>query len=132
MIDEIVNFGDETRKMPSLQSINLAYISTVHGHPLRRLLRDCYLYDISGENYMDVHVDELPLELYRDITVEYLRRKDDIGGMCPVREIYSFNIKAHICSADPCRYHQHDEKHPRCGPKRYDFDRPFTSSDDGW
>lgn len=53
VIDEIVDFGEETRQMPSVQAINLAYRSTVHGHPLRKLLRDCYVYDISGnDRYM--------------------------------------------------------------------------------
>lgn len=133
VIDEIVDFGEETRQMPSVQAINLTYRSTVHGHSLRRLLRDCYVYDISGsDRYMRVHTDDLPLELYRDIAVRYLRRKHNEHPTRAMRDVYWFNIKTHIYPADPCRYHQHDEKHPRCGPKVYEFDRPFTPSYDGW
>lgn len=41
-IDELVRFSEEVGRNPSAAAITLTYTSTVHGNPLRRLLRDCY------------------------------------------------------------------------------------------
>ena len=72
IIDELTRFSYSEGYNPDDEVINLVYQSTVHGSPLRKLMRDFYLYSTRSSNYLIPHVANLPAEFYRDIFVEFL------------------------------------------------------------
>lgn len=114
VIDEISRFGEEIHTNLGVVAVNLAYKGTTHGNPLRRYIRDCFVLDYEPSFYMDIHTRDYPGEFYRDVTVQYLRLKD-VNGSKTVDEVYRGRV-SEIYELDKCRYHQHNDKHPRCMP----------------
>lgn len=112
-IDEVICFSDVTQIVPSRQYSD-AYRCTARNNPMRFLMRDYYLYEQSLPGAEQV-LEDLPRELVDDIMLEILRikrvNKDETVKTAFGRRLNAFTQK------DPCHYHQHDDKHPRCDPK---------------
>jgi hypothetical protein len=83
----------------------------VKGSPLRTLLRDFWTYDYActGTDRECLRADGFPSQCVKDIAIAMLAvTKEDSCDFDKTVE--------DICSDDVCRYHQHDELHPRCVP----------------
>lgn len=76
IIDEIVRVSEATQRNPSNEVVNLVYESTVHGNPLRKLIRHYYVHENPSEHYLTLHSREHHPEFLRDVVVEFLRLKD--------------------------------------------------------
>jgi len=125
IIDQIIRFAASRRVLPWVQVANLVYESTVHGNPLRKLLRDYCVYETHGSGYMEMYYSGWPSELTRDVTAEFLRIMD-----CS-KEKSVITIQRNVGTMEKCRYHQHGKDHPRCLTKtkkpRHDL-RPAEKS----
>jgi hypothetical protein len=113
VMDEFVNCTSyETIYNPSDKVVNLIYRSTVHGSPLRRLMRDICVYQTSENSYLDYHAVHLHEDFIRDIMVESLRTR----LVCQFPEDCKHELfsSAKTC-ADPCYYHLHQDD--RCVSK---------------
>ena len=130
IIDELTRFSYSEGYNPDDEVINLVYQSTVHGSPLRKLMRDFYLYSTRSSNYLIPHVANLPAEFYRDIFVEFLRVKEKD----PASPYFQNGIGAvrDKLMEDICRYHNHDSRFPRktCGDPRYEMD--LSEEEEPW
>jgi hypothetical protein len=105
VIDEIIRFSEVTKRNPTNEVVNLVYGSTVHGNPLRKLMRDYLMNETVSAEYLDLHSSEFHSEFLRDIAVEFLRVKDyDRKEL--VRDVYHYSI-AKTADADKNYYHQH-------------------------
>ena len=105
IIDEIVRVGDETRRNPPNEAVNLAYKSTVHGNPLRKLFRDYLVHETPSTEYLDLHSSELDSEFMRDIVVEFVRVKDHSRELV-LKDVF-FRSPGLTTQTDKCYYHQH-------------------------
>lgn len=115
VIAEIIRASRLLGCIPTQSPTSLAYVSTVEGSPLRRLLRD-YWFCESASTHTDherVRAAGFPLEFLQDIAIKGLRTLE-------VPAEYSYirfkNFKT-ICAERVCYYHQHDELHPECVPE---------------
>jgi hypothetical protein len=120
LIDELIRFGAAKGYNPDDEIVNFVYESTVHGSPLRKLMRDLYMYS-TGQHYMYLtpHQVELPAEFYRDLFVEYLRVKRPQAGVYYMTTDFPVNSVIDKMVLDNCEYHLHDENlHPKdeCRP----------------
>lgn len=115
VIDEIICFCTQEGKDPGPGFVRLVYESTVHGHPLRKWLRDSCVYDTCSSYYMQLHVSEFHSEFARDVMVEFVRLRD-CNATRKVEDVYKMN-EEHGMYTDKCYYHQHNEGHPRCVPE---------------
>lgn len=112
VIDGTINFIYETGVNPSNSEVALAYESTVHGNPIRKMMRDKFVYESRSDCYMEAFAKEWNSDFTRDVMVEFMRFKD-CGYQAAIDVIW--DTKGEL--VDACRYHQHNEKHPRCVPK---------------
>lgn len=115
VIDELIRYGLEAEENPGFEAISIAYSATIHGSPLRRLLRGYHVHGTFSVFYMNLHVNDFPCEFYRDVAAEFLRAKDD-NSEETVGETYGLTADVRY-AMDRCHYHQHDDKHPRCVPR---------------
>lgn len=113
VMDELVRFGNEGESY-SDEIIRRVYGSTVHGNPLRKLMRDDCVYETDSVNYMRLHVEGGHPDFARDVMVEFLRLRDH-NATRKVENVYSLHDN-HRALVDKCHYHQHDKDHPRCVP----------------
>ena len=104
-----MRFANTKTAEPCAEVGRLVYDSTIHGHPCRKLMRDYCICETHSIEYMDVHASVWPLELARDVIVEFVRLKKACDEDNPV--ILTGRIDY---SDDKCRYHQHGKDHPRC------------------
>ena len=111
-IDEIIQFSDAADLVPN-GMYSLVYSHTPRNCPLRTLMRDFWIYELDPSTKEPLEV--LPRELMEDIMTEFLRVKDKHEGST-VREAFRRTLSADT-KKDKCRYHQHDDKHPRCAPE---------------
>jgi len=110
VIDEIIRLSNAAKIIPLHGPTALAYEHTVKGNPLRALLRDYWIYESSITERKILRTNDFPAECLRDITLALLGKFDEL----PLRPI-SLNLSlGTLCLRDKCRYHSHDEKHPRC------------------
>ena len=115
VVAEIVRASRLLGCIPTQSPTSLAYASTVEGSPLRRLLRDYWLYE-SASTHTDherVRAASFPLECLQDIAMEGLRTLEVPAEYSYVR----FKTVKTICAERVCYYHQHDELHPKCVPE---------------
>lgn len=115
VMDELIRFSNKGRTGFNREAIRYVYDSTVHGHPLRKLLRDERVYETLSKYYMDLHVEPAHPEFMRDVVVEFLRLKDPNADE-KVGSVYQMHSQ-HGRLTNKCHYHQHNETHPRCVPK---------------
>lgn len=111
-IDEIIRFSDAAKLVPSA-GYSLVYSQTPRNSPLRTLMRDFWINEMNPTTKKPLK--NLPLELMQDIMAEFLQVKDKYEGST-VREAFRRTLSADT-KQDRCRYHQHDDKHPRCVPE---------------
>lgn len=116
IIDELVHSSKAAGLHISTRLTRLVYASTVHPNPLRKLLRDTLVHETYSREYMLVHDSIYPMELARDVAVDFLRLKD-ANETEILQSVYGPSVKDAKRAEDKCRYHQHDEEHPRCVPK---------------
>jgi hypothetical protein len=114
VIDEYIRFSQTMRRNPDTQVVKHVYESTVHGSPLRRLMRDYTVHETSSHAYLDFHTTKWPEEFCRDILVEFLRAQD--GN--PIEAFkckQALGLPQKLC-ADRCHYHLHEG--PGCVTER--------------
>ena len=111
-IDEIIRSSDASRTVPGTEYAHV-YSRTPRNSPLQRLMRDFWIYELDPE--AEKPLDGVPREMKEDIMLEFLRVKVKHEGAA-VREAFKKTLSAET-KRDKCRYHQHDEKHPRCDPE---------------
>ena len=104
VIDEIIRFSQVTLRNPTNEAINLAYEFTVHGNPLRKLMRDYTVHETLSTEYLDFHSSELHPDLLRDVAVEFLRAKD-YNHFEYVEDVYHYGV-AKVVETDRHYYHQ--------------------------
>lgn len=112
-VDEIVRMVDKDGLIPA--HVNLVYKSTARDSVLRELFRDVYLYEAeSSECHEFLKTQDLHADFWRDVSLEYFRLKIENDSGRPVKEVFGLSIGRDKC-ADKCCYHEHTERHPRCG-----------------
>jgi hypothetical protein len=112
IIDEFIRFSLTMRRNPDIGTINLVYESTVHGSPLRKLMRDYIVHENRSEAYLDFHALRYHEDFCRDILVEFLRAQDgDPLEAMQCQQELGFPQK--LC-ADICNYHIHEDRCVRC------------------
>lgn len=99
--DELVRMVNEDGLVPA--QVNLVYSSTRRGDPLRILIRDVYIHEAeSPECHEFLQTNELHLDLWRDISLEYFKLKDTERS---VEEVYGLKIGKDK-GVNRCDYHQ--------------------------
>jgi hypothetical protein len=110
VIDEIIRLSSSCKIIPLQGPIVLAYEHTVKGNPLRALIRDSWIHESSITERRILRANDFPAECLQDITLALLGKFDEY----PLRRVdLSLSVDT-LCVRDRCRYHSHDEKHPRC------------------
>jgi hypothetical protein len=126
IIDEIIRFSEATQRNPTYEVVSLVYGNTVHGHPLRKLMRDYFVHWTTSSDYLDLHGSDICSELLRDIAVEFLRAKDYRRNET-VEDVNYHSIDKTMCD-DVC--HQHSGKRC-CVPDPETLTNDETGSTDG-
>jgi hypothetical protein len=115
VMDEFIKSTHEVVYNPGEKVINSIYESTVHGNPLRRLMRDIWVYDTSKDSYLDNHAVALHEDFIRDIMMESLRTR--FASEAPEGCEHNSVVLQKTC-ADPYHYHIHSiTLNPRCVPR---------------
>jgi hypothetical protein len=120
VIDKIGQFYRTVAVHPRKAPIMTAYQSTVEGSPLRRLLRNMWLYETNARSEKRFQESEFPYEFLHDVLKRYM----SIKNSGPTTHNSFFDIKVSDGWMDQlkcktpyrCRYHQHDDEHPFCLP----------------
>jgi hypothetical protein len=134
LIDELVRFGEAKGYNPDDEAVNFVYQSTVHGSPLRKLMRDLYMYSTSSKyyGYLTPHQVDLPGDFYRDLFVEYLRVKRPQAEAYYTKSVPFYSIMDRL-SLDKCEYHLHDDNllpKDECRPYRHELKFAADHTDD--
>ena len=112
VIDEIIRFSDVADVVPDSHFWDV-YSRTPRNSPLRILMRDYWMYEM---NAMDANpLGGVPKELMEDILLEFLRIKSSEDS-ATIADTFKRKLSEDTVK-DKCRYHQHDDKHPRCVPE---------------
>lgn len=81
VIDQIIRFSHETELLPQLGAINQAYEWSLEGSPLRKLLRDMFVHELSPRFLDAVVRDDVNPDFTADVAVEYCRlRHENFNG----------------------------------------------------
>jgi len=121
VIDEIIRRSDVLEHVPRFTTISLVYSYTPANSPLRRLMCDCWVYEVSAGWIVDRKATSrdpfgnLPHEFVEDVLLEFYSAKSKGRGQT-LEAAFSGDPRANE-GRDKCHYHQHDDKHPRCIPK---------------
>jgi hypothetical protein len=120
-IDAIIDLCEVDDLVPECKAIQLVYRHTPINSPLRRLMRDCWVYEVSPGYFNNVNafvaepLKGLPDEFIQDLLLEFYSAKG-IGQGQTVAEAFSGIPRANT-DKDKCHYHQHDDKYPRRTPR---------------
>ena len=111
VIDAIIEHSDEWNMIPDAAEVVAG--STAPQSPLRRLFVDYYIHEASMESMEQL----LSLKtVSKEFTCEVLREKyrlvelDNPDESKKISDIFVLDFTG----SHKCRYHQHDESHPRC------------------
>lgn len=96
-----------------LDPTSLAYDSTVEGAPLRKLVRDYWMYESSNVERQALRASDFPVECLQDIALAVLERFDRL----PLDRADLAMSPRTLCLRDKCRYPLHDRQHPQCRAK---------------
>jgi hypothetical protein len=99
VIDRILTYQNETRMLPRTAQVGMVYGLTTSGSPLRALMRNFVIHK-ARNGYLGKDPGGLPGEMLADIAVEYLRIKNQGGGVTVGQAYFS-------PMSDPCVYHHH-------------------------
>lgn len=113
VVDEIVRFNFTTSRIPAQPPISLAFTSTDKDEPLRSLLKDLWIYDAGDADIERLRTLEFPHDFVHGVAIGLLEVKNLPPDLRDDYQSVSSN-----CDEDACCYHSHDEKHPRCNPRR--------------
>lgn len=116
VIDAIIQCCADAGRCLTVAMAELVYEKTLHGNPLRKLVRDFLVYKTASEHYVLLQAPDFPADLARDIAAEFIRRKDG-NNTKTVEDVYCVYEQGIVPAHDKCYYHQHNKKHPRCVPK---------------
>jgi hypothetical protein len=94
VIDRILTYQNETRMLPRTAQVGMGYGLTTGGSPLRALMRDFVIHK-ARNGYLGKDPGGLPGEMLADIAVEYLRIKNQGGGVTVGQAYFS-------PMSDPC------------------------------
>ncbi|TLD06833.1 hypothetical protein E2P81_ATG10233 [Venturia nashicola] len=108
VIDEIIRKLQQGVITPGLVAITHVYNSTLHGCPMRKLIRDWYIYKASYAWVDDLQEKDYPVQMIQDVLRETwkLRKKNEHRR---VRDVFN---KSYM-SQPGTRYHQRVGKVPK-------------------
>jgi hypothetical protein len=109
--DEIIRASDALACIPTQGPVSLAYASTGTGSPLRRLLRDFWIYQSASTQTDSEHLRTagFPAECVQDIAIDMIR----IASSDPDNTNFDQAFKDFYFD-EACRYHHHNRLHPAC------------------
>jgi len=109
--NEILRTSDVLGFIPTQGPVSLAYASTEKSSPLRRLLRDFWVYQSVSTQTDSEHLRTagFPAECVQDIAIDMIR----IASSDPNNTNFNQAFKD-FCFDDACRYHHHNRLHPAC------------------
>lgn len=107
-IDKLKRMTEVLDLYPSTTLVKHVYCSTIRGNPLRTLLRDWYVYQVSEEWVDTLHQDEYPCAFLEDLVQETynLHRKNANKRIC---NVFS---PSKLVDLPKDHYHQKHEKPP--------------------
>jgi hypothetical protein len=110
IMDRLLDFNHTLQVLPPPPTITWLYENTPSNIPLRRMMRDLYIYE-SGNSYFDGKGEaELPYELLIEMIREHRKLRKENNGK-QIQKVYPNRI-AHKFSK--CHYHQHKDGDPQC------------------
>jgi hypothetical protein len=110
IMDCILDFNNESNFFPALHTITWVWEHTPANSPLRRLVRDIYVYE-TLEDYFDDKEDlKPPYELLMEMIKEHRKLTKKNHGQ-EVQNVYPGLILAKFSK---CRYHQHKDGELQC------------------
>jgi hypothetical protein len=110
IMDRLLDFSDASDFLIPTQTLTYVYENTPQNSPLRKMMRDLYIYE-SIESTFDEVEPELPKELLRELNKEH-RRLISVNVGEKVEDIYRRRI---LDKYAKCHYHQeHKEGDPPC------------------
>lgn len=111
VVDEFIRFSDDSQRFPEEHHIVKAYELTGKEDPLRKLMRDYFVYEEGYEMSDRPQSQPMPQDFYRDVAEEFWHVKEH-----HFPDQYNvFDSKVNVLlKENPCRYHQHNENHPWC------------------
>ena len=115
VIDDLMRVSIKTEQNPDLDSAALAYRLTPAGHPLRTLLSDFNIYDLDAESVKKPVQFAAPglTEVLFNVYVEMLRLMSAGEDKAVRDKFFEADFREQTC-----RYHMHDEEHPKCKQQR--------------
>lgn len=118
VMDKIEQFYKYERVHPGDFPVSTAYQFTVEGSPLRKLLRDTWLYDTNFQSEKRFQESEFPSEFLHDVLKLYMSIKN--SGPKKLDSFSDITANDGVLNKDECetpvrcRYHRHDDEHPFC------------------
>ena len=120
VMDKMEQFYKYQCVHPGNLPVSTAYQFTVEESPLRKLLRDIWLYDTNLVSIKQFQQNEFPSEFLHDVLELYMSIKK--SGPEKLDSFYDITANDGSLNKDNCaipvrcRYHQHDDEHPFCPP----------------
>lgn len=108
-MDEFITIHQQSPVIVPFLLMAWIYKFTPPSSPLRTVVRNIVLFEADFDFYKDEKTKQLPVELLLDVLREDSRLKESNPDK-PIAELYNVPISG----VDKCRYHQHDDEHPRC------------------
>ncbi|KAK6433835.1 hypothetical protein LTR95_009986 [Oleoguttula sp. CCFEE 5521] len=111
VMDELILQSDEDKMIVSTGCANDIYEHAAQGSPLRKLVLDWYVHD-AGPIVDSAGLSQEVLEaIFQEYTT--LRYQDYEAKGRGVKNGFHASV-SHMVASDKCRYHPHDNDHPRC------------------
>jgi hypothetical protein len=117
VIDRLVSYSDEVKRIPGSDDIRLSYNFTASGSPLRAVLRDQFIHEVSANYFQEHKAANSHREFLQDIVVGYLDIKETTNVDKSMSVGDAFRVKVSSMD-DGCFYHQHNQTVPRCSPSQ--------------
>lgn len=109
-IDKLIGISDEAGTVPSAILVSRAWEGTPPNSPLRRLLIDYIVHELSLHAF-ESYADQVAPEILCAIAKEFGRLKGNgQNDNCKVGEVF----RKVVSKMPQCHYHQHDESCRRC------------------
>jgi hypothetical protein len=120
VMDKIEQFYKYEFVHPGNLPVSTAYQSTVEGSPLRKLLRNMWLYDTDSISEKRFGESKFPSEFLHDVLKLYMSIKNlrpkNLDSFSDITANDGLLNKDDCAIPVRCRYHQHDDEHPFCPP----------------
>lgn len=113
IIAEIIRFSNTSGLVPAQEAVQWAHTSLTGSQLLRKLVRDLLVCEAPAADSQRLRAKGFPGNFIRDLAVKLFEMTrmpaDKLGPDISIEK---------VCKDRPCRYHLHNETHPRCTSKR--------------